>query len=624
MADFSDTAAAFVSQYWSVLLGGLVVAAYARERFNEPTFPSGDTLPHTVAPLRYLFLGSAYEKARRTYVIASLLLYVALLMPGQNIAALGIDPKSFPPQAWALTVALLLVGLLPTAKIKWISMVEEWLRRSVHELFLVPAGVARTIGMLEDAPYSPPQSQLEGVREPQRGQIEAGLRQPRGSLQYRFARATMLIAALNQMGSGMDHPLQLSAFAPFEEDFKAIRERYRGLAQDVAAAGEPIAPDKEDALRESARELLRRIYAYVSWGVRQQAPSEGVIVETLKALGFTITVLEGRRMFDIVAPAAGAVALVALVFWLGYDTLVSGHLIRDTHAAVLADLTSATAAAIMYGFAVSLALKHRAVLIEESIWRAGSPRCLSAIAWRAGLISWAVIVASTFLGRHSAVLQSLAAWLRWDEAATISGPHGEMAAMNFVPVKIATALPWVLAGAAASAMLAWRVGGDVRRTDLHARLRDAAWIGTALALAVLLAQLVQSTIGEELQDVDSVPLKLMPMLTIGLVGLIGLICGAILGFMVPYACRANVVTPPDLTMVRMLKELISRAEMSLGSATEAANFVFSPHIALRGITPAEAIQYGGYKSRVRQLLDEERAGRTEQDRVVAIVPRLQA
>jgi hypothetical protein len=44
-----------LDHYWSVffLLGLLVVAAYAWQRFNEPSFPNQKALPRTVAPLRY-------------------------------------------------------------------------------------------------------------------------------------------------------------------------------------------------------------------------------------------------------------------------------------------------------------------------------------------------------------------------------------------------------------------------------------------------------------------------------------------------------------------------------------------------------------------------------------------
>ena len=628
MANVFDEITSIAGQYWSVLIGLLVVGAYARERFNEPTFPNRDTLPQTVAPLRYLFLGDAYEKARRTYVIGSLLLYLVLLMPGHdNASTLGIDPKVFPPQAWALAIALLLVGLLPAAKVKWVGMLEEWLRRRVHELFLVPAGLTRTIGMLEDAPYNPRPSQLEYLPAGQKERVEADLKLRRNALRHRWARATMLMETLNQMGVDAENPLQPNAFAPFKEDFEEISVHYRSLAQDIPPPGRAMTAEKEAALQKSVNKLLRRIYAYISWGVRQQAKSEGAIVSTLEALGFSITVLQGRRLFDIVVPAAGAVALITLIFWLTYDAAVTGDLFTATSKVVLLALTSATAAAIMYGLATTIALRQRSVQIEENSWRAGSPRSLIAIAWRAGLISWVVIVAATCLWRQSDTLQSLAALMRWDHSAKISGGpgRGEAVAIYWLYAKIATALPWLLAGATAGAVLACRMGGDVRRTGTRQRLHDAIWLGAALGIAVLLAQLVQSAIGEQLQDIDRVPIGLVSMLVIGLVGFM---CGAVLGFMVPYACRANVVTPPDPGMVRMLRDLLSRAETSLGGKDAASDWVFSPHNALRGITPAEAIQYDGYANLLRQLLDGERAGddaRGGNDAPIAIVaaPRLQ-
>jgi hypothetical protein len=615
MQSLFEQITSIASQYWSVLIGFLVVGAYARERFNEPTFPSRETLPRTVAPLRYLFLGSTYERARRTYVIGSLLLYAMLLVPGQSIAALGIDPKTLPPQAWALAVALFLVGLLPAAKVKWITMLEESLRRRVHELFLVPTGVTRTIGMLEDAPYKPPLSQLEALPEGQKEKIEADLRLRRSSLRYRWARATMLMASLNQMGAGADHALQQTSFEPFRDDFDAISNRHRSLAQDMPSPGKTIPEEKEAALKVSVDALLRRIYAYISWGVRQQAKSEAAMVETLEALGFSITILQGRRLFDIVAPAAGSMALITSIFWLGYDAIVTGDLWTTTSHVVLMALTSATAAAIMYGWAASIALKHRGLQIEERTWRAGSPKCLITIAWRAGLISCAVIIGTTFVWRQADVLQSLSALLRWDRSAMISaGPgRGDIAAMDFLFVKIATAVPWLLAGATASAALAFRMGGDVRRTDKRQRIRDAVWLGSALGIAVLLAQLLQSAIGEQLDDVDRVPIRLVFVL-----GLVGAVCGAVLGLMVPYACRANVVTPPDPSMVRKLRDWLARAEVSLGSRDAAFEWVFSPHNGLRGITPAEAIQYEGYENAVRQLLDSERSADDARDGPIAL------
>ena len=218
MTSPAEQITSLVGEFWAVLAGLLIVATYAGQRFNEPTFPNRETLPHTVAPLRYLFLKPTYERARRTYVAASLLLYGLLLVPGPEvIAVLGIDAKNFPPQAWALLVALLLVGLLPTAQVKWIMTIEESLRRGVHEWFLVPDGVKKTIAVLEDAPYQPPASQWEAVPDAERAGLEADLRQKRISLRYRWARATMLMTSLNQMGTSAEHPLQKVAFEQFKE-----------------------------------------------------------------------------------------------------------------------------------------------------------------------------------------------------------------------------------------------------------------------------------------------------------------------------------------------------------------------------------------------------------------------
>ena len=78
--------------YWSVFFffGLLVVMAFAWQRFNQPSFPNQRALPHAVDPLRYLFLKPAYQKARLTYLVGLMLLYVILVAPGPKIVpALG-------------------------------------------------------------------------------------------------------------------------------------------------------------------------------------------------------------------------------------------------------------------------------------------------------------------------------------------------------------------------------------------------------------------------------------------------------------------------------------------------------------------------------------------------------
>ena len=70
--------------------GVLIVLTYAWQRFDEPSFPKEETLPRTVEPLRYLFLKPAYAKARLSYLVGLLVLYVLLVLPGQSmVGALG-------------------------------------------------------------------------------------------------------------------------------------------------------------------------------------------------------------------------------------------------------------------------------------------------------------------------------------------------------------------------------------------------------------------------------------------------------------------------------------------------------------------------------------------------------
>ncbi|WP_454617629.1 hypothetical protein [Bradyrhizobium cenepequi] len=605
MTNLHEHVSELIGQYWSALVGFLIVAAYARQRFNEPTFPNRETLPQTVAPLRYLFLPSAYDRARRIYIIASLALYGLLLLPGQQVIEIfGIDAK-FPPQAWALLVALLLVGLLPTTSIKWITVIEEQVRRYVHEWFLVPDGVNKTIAVLEDAPYEPPASQLEAVPDAQRERLQADLKHGRGSLRYRWARATMLMASLNQMGAGAVHPLRKAAFVAFAEDFDAIQARHKILAQDMANLAKSVTPEKEEALKKSVDILLRRIYAYISWGVRQQADSDRAIVQTLEALGFSISVVEGRRLLDIVGPAALVVAGIIMVFWLAHDA------IRDSRCdsrSILSAWSSATAAGAMYGLAVFIALKQRGAQIEQRVWREASPKCLVRIAIRAGLVTWLAIVISTLIWQFGDALRSLAAIVRMDWMAVLpqKANQADIAAWSFLPVKILTASFWFLAGAAASAILASRMTGDVRRTQRSDRVRDAAWLGIGLGLAVALAQLMQSALAEQLGEP---PLKFAPIVTIAFVGLV---CGAVIGIMVPYACKGNLVTPPDPIMARELQNLLREAETTLGNKAVAENWVFSPHNGLQGITPAEAIQYEGYTNLVRTLLNSDASREREE------------
>ena len=613
-----------LDHYWSVffLFGLLVVTAFAWKRFNEPSFPNQESLPRTVDPLRYLFFKSAYHKARLAYLFVLLLLYTLLVAPGPKVApAFGaVGVKDFPAEGWALLAALILtgVGLAPDS-LKWLNTVEELLRHWVHEWFLVPDGVERTIGVLEDARYEPPPSQLDLLQSPRKERVQEDLKSAPETLRYRWARATILVTSLKQMGAGAVHPLKKAAFDPFEEDFDAILEKYRALKPDVEAVGAGEASNfTEEQLSRSVDRLLRRVYAYISWGIRHQADSELEVDETLDELGFRIPKIGGRRLSDIVIPAVLFIALITMLFWVTNDTVrrAMGLSAPGRSESVIYALSSAMAAGLMYGGAVLIALRRRSAQIERKVWQEGSARCLIPIAIRAGLVTWGVITATTVLWGFSETWQSLAGILQLVTSFAGGGSEGAVpfAQWSFLPVRIATALPWLLAGATASAVLASSLGGDARSTNRSQRVIDAVFIGGALGVAVGSAQLLQNAL---MEMIDHTPRSVDEIISVGLAGFA---CGAVIGFKVPWGYKSNLVTPPDPVMARALRDLLRQAETALGSKLAAENWVFAPHPDLGGITPAEAVQYKTHATGVKRLLDSEAAARREQARAEGLTP----
>jgi hypothetical protein len=613
-----------LAHYWSVFffLGLLVVMGYAWKRFNEPSFPGHESLPRTVDPLRYLFLKPAYRKARFTYVVALVLLYGLLVAPGPTVVpALGtVGIKDFPPEGWALLAALVLtgVGLAPDSW-KWVNKVEEQLRQWVHAWFLVPDGIERTIGVLEDARYEPPPSQLDLIQSPRKEKVQEDLKLPPETLRYRWARATILVTSLKEIGAGALRPLKKAAFGPFENDFDAILEKYRALKLDVEglAAG-ATSDDSEEQLSRSLDHLLKRVYAYISWGVRSQADSEREVYETLEELGFRIPKIGGRRLFDIVIPAVLLIALITMVFWITNDAIrgAMGLSAPARSQSIVYALCSAMAASLMYGRAVVIALSRRSAQIERKVWRAGSPKCLIPIAIRAGLVTWAVIVATTVLWNFAETWQSLAGLVQLFKS--LAGDGSASAApveeWNLLPIRIATALPWLLAGATASAVLASSLAGDVRLTDRSQRVVDAMFVGGALGVAAGSAQLFQNSLMEMF---DHNPRSLSDIVSVGLAGFA---CGAVIGFKVPWACKTNLVTPPDRIMARALRDLLGQAESGLASKVAAENWVFTPHADLGGITPAEAVEYTTRATSVKRLLESEVSSRLAEARAERPAP----
>jgi hypothetical protein len=320
----------------------------------------------------------------------------------------------------------------------------------------------------------------------------------------------------------------------------------------------------------------------------------------------------GLRLFDIVVPAVLLVGLITMLFWVTMDAIsrAMGARAPTWSESIVLSLSSAMAASLMYGSAVVIALKERAAQIEEGVWREGSPRCLIPIAIKAGVATWAVIVATTVLWAFPETLQSLAGMAHAVKSlASGKAANGLTAAgWSFLPISIATALPWLLVGATASAVLASSLSGDLRRIDRSQRVRDAITLGIGVGLAAGSAQLTQLSLIDWLFGMPT------SLIQVPFVALAAFACGAVIGFTVPVACRNNLVTPLNPIMARVLQDLLREAEAALGTKVAAEDWVFVPNSDLGGITPAEAVQHKTHATDVGRLLESEGTRRRREAR----------
>jgi hypothetical protein len=283
---------------------------------------------------------------------------------------------------------------------------------------------------------------------------------------------------------------------------------------------------------------------------------------------------------------------------------------------VIGALSPAIAAALMYGSAVFIALKGRATQIEEKAWHESSARCLIPIAMRAGLVTWAVIIAATVISdQFPQAWQSPVAIVHGLEAFLAgTTPDSAVEGWSFLPIRIATAFPWMLVGATAAAVLATSLRGDVRRIGPSERVREAVVLGVAVGLAAAAAQSIQLALTEKLEGVSA------SFGDVPLVALAAFACGAIIGFKVPVECRKNLLSPLDPVMARALRDLLVQANVALGSDTAARDWVFAPNADLDGITPAEAVQHKTQATGVGRLLEAEAVRRREEARSERLMP----
>jgi hypothetical protein len=160
------------------------------------------------------------------------------------------------------------------------------------------------------------------------------------------------------MGAGATHPLRKAAFDPFEEDFKAILVSYRALRQDVEVVlNDPTGSDSEENLLTSVDSLLKRVYAYISWGLLQQADCEGDIDQTLELRGDVRRIDRSQRVREaiILGIAVGLAAGAAYAIQLALKEKLEGASVSFRDVLLIA--LAAFACGAVIGFKVPVACR---------------------------------------------------------------------------------------------------------------------------------------------------------------------------------------------------------------------------------------------------------------------------
>ena len=623
---------------WPYVLGFLVVLIFAVNKFDEPTFDSRQPLPQTLDPLRCFFLNGAYSRARAAYVALSLIAYTLLAMTAPAVAALLPDVAKnvpFPDAAYALLVALLLVGLVPNTGALKIDKIEEMTRRLIHRWYFVPSGVERAVQQLKYAPFNPTAEMVDvaaarfapAIFDRQRASRSNG--RITGSPQDRWFRATVLVATLTHTNvAGIDLPNN-SAFAPFDADLNAISLRHSAIAKDIKIAKPDVLSDTiKSGITEKIDDLLARIYAYIVWGTRTEVYSEEDLNRRLASYGFELAVHEKPTLFNIMAPAVGAITGIVFLFWILVDVSKRMGLEHKPepaigpYDAILSALFLAVTAGSMYGFVAYVALRMRGNGIEQWSWEQRFGRPLFKVACWCGAAVFGVVLISTAFSPmqkgepwwSSVALGLKAAGYFGGLIQNSPQPTGYLGSLfqNDPPLeyvwkswaaRICGAISWTLVGATIGGMLLMLAGTKLQENP--SKVQSGILAGVAASLAVMLASLFQDAAthailpkfgGGAASDLGHLDLSFL------LLGIVGFACGFILGYLVPAALRREVLQPQQSTLKRSLDELIEQATSLLGSSKEGATWVFLPHHELGGITPAEAVQYTSRANYVKTLL----------------------
>ena len=351
-------------------------------------------------PPRYLANAREYFRGLCVYVglMTSAVCVLSLASP-KDWTFLGVVDKNWsvlnyifgihvPPEiayvAAPMTVALLLLGYFPSIPVlkETLDALEKWFRHLGHERAFIPVAARAMAETLSEADFDFSMYQQNGARSSAEMRCVAptDFSMPRDSLEYRWARLSCLVYALERDRTLGNRKLIDGLLLQYATQLDEIEELRRNMENEVAIYRREKSHNadyRDYGLERRIRDALFRLYVLLGCAARNTKPyRDGE--RALQPFGFQLVGLtypSDNLRLKLVTIAI----MTAGVLLLGYAAvgLASRHLWQvspffpTTWYQPLFDTASAIA---LYGCAIFAADLVRTRLIKDGRWWRGGPR----------------------------------------------------------------------------------------------------------------------------------------------------------------------------------------------------------------------------------------------------------
>jgi hypothetical protein len=298
----------------ALVLGAVLVAIYAFDRFNRPTTNRSST-----TPVNYFSGATVYAAiSLAAFLVLSQYKNAIVHLLGEN--SLPEYVSSLPP---ALVAALVLTVFLE--KIPQIAVLDTHLRERLQYMARIPHEVRRISSCLQSARFVAPEEMLRRVR---RKLADSGIDENdfqsgnSESFRLQWMKAAVLLEHMKDWETQRRYSAFMAVFAP---DFQTLQESHRRLTQKVIdckpdASGSAKETELYTKLRKHFQEdldgLLQSICDFIARGMLRCHFTENARHDELRMMGF-----KERRQGKSFTPhqVANLFLIIASVLWLGIE-----------------------------------------------------------------------------------------------------------------------------------------------------------------------------------------------------------------------------------------------------------------------------------------------------------------